>query len=1014
MEVVKLVYHEHMLGGNTKVTHHTVSGQTAWDFLVAEGMFAQDVRVFLNHEPVGADDLKKHVLGDRDALNVVNVQKAEAAVAWLVSVGFSTVAATILFNIAVSLAISFVISTVFGPEDRGFVEQRKDPDGYGITGGANQARQFAPVPLVMGTHRIYPDYASPWVADYVIDENLFRYVCNSTPTYGDIELPDFAFSPTPATKPWNNFTPAEQVPDEWFASENNATWGTETPYVFFANIEGVSYCRGGTDKASLLEYSVAYRWTPPPLGQSWENGVLEWTTYDDYYTYSGLVDGVFVENANWKPYVQGSVVNMVVSYGYVAFETTQRLTNVFNYGYGDIVLSDHRIGTTQADSFNNVDIHLPVFSSTGTSLLNWHHGPDIATTPTIEYPANCESVDGGELRQHTGVLSEGWVVRESSRKTSTYLEVDFAGRLFRNGQGGAETLSRNFDCQYRLLGSASWSTAPGFPVTFSNGDTTPYRETRGWAVPSGRYEVRVRKISADETDAQNVCDVNFERFKSYVDDPITTYPAINRIGVQIQASGQLNGAMDRWSSIVSVKCWVYTASTYDGTEPGASSNWSWAETSNPAWWFLYFTMGGFLNTSDPKGWKVGVHSTNGERLFGAGLPNAMIDFASIHQFSKWCTAKNLSFGAVVDAQRPCQDVMIDIAAAGRGSPCRNGAKVGVVWADPADIPVGQFGMGNIIAGSFEIGYNIERKIDEYVATYNDASDFYNSRQVRAVVPGVINPVNSSTLQFFGVTSEEQAQREVNLRAADIRYHIRRIVFETSIEGMVPQRGDVVMLAHDLTAWAYSGRLQDISADLKTVSLPRELHDPAATGDYWVQLRLPDGTFVKQKIAAPVTPITTVVFDTPLPDFPDHFPEDYLFQAGPSDTPGKRCRVLAIEPSQEATVKITCTDDYPEYYLQESAITNDPTERDERLVARVYNSVVEVRDDGHWLCWEAENCRGAEINASVSIGTAGLLTVPGLELKLPNYPQGTIITFTLVPNDVVNAVASVSASTTFTY
>lgn len=1022
MEVITLVRHEHMLGGDTRTTNHVVDNQTAWDFLVQENTFGQDVRVFLNHEPVGSEKLKSHTLAAGDTLNVVNMQKAEAAVLWLVEAGFSTIVATLAVNFAISLAVNFLISTVFGPDDRGqgTRNQRKDPEGYGVVGGGNQSRQFSPLPVVMGRHRIFPDYASPWSVDYVTDSTTYRDVCNNTPVQGYVTLPDFEFTPTPATKAWETFTPAEQTPTGWAVSDENPAWGTDgAKYIFFISVPEVYYCKGGGfggilgggGGSSPLDYSFAYRWTAPALGQPWTAGSIQWMTFLDFQESSP-------ENRVWKSYTPDQSVLIVKGYGYRAYETTQRLTNVFSYGFGDMVLSDHYIGTTVASSFRDVTIAPTVFSNNATSLLGWRRGPDLSTGPFLEYPANCESVEGGELKQNSGVVNSGWVTRQSSRKSATFLEIDFAGRLFRNGTGGAETLSRVFDCQYRIVGSASWTSAPGFPITFSNGDTTIFRQTERWAVPSGRYEVQVRKVDDDETDAQNICEVNFERFKSYVDDAITTYPAVNRVGVQILASGQLNGALDRWSSIADVSCWVYTASTYDGSEPGASANWSWTTTQNPAWWLLYFTMGGFLNTTDPKGWKLGVHATNGERLFGAGLPNSMIDFATIHQFSKWCAAKNLTFSAVVDSQRPCSDVQIDIAQAGRGSPNWSNDKFTVVWADPADIPVAQFGMGNIVAGSFEIGYNINRKTDELVATFTDANDFYISRQVRALVPGVTNPVNTSSLQFFGVTTEDQAQREINLRAADIKYHIRRISFETSIEGMVPQRGDVVLMAHDLTAWAYSGRLQDISADGLTLTLPRELHDPAAGADYWIQIRLPDGTFAVEKIAPPLSPVTTVTLTTALPDFPDHFPEDFLFQAGPSATPGKRCRVLSLEPTQNETVKITCTDDYPEYYLQENSLTGEESDRDERLIARVCNPVVEVRDDGNWLCWEAENCRGAQVSASVSGGTGtiigGNLTVPGVELKLPVYPSGTVIALTLVPDDVVSAVASVSASTTFTY
>jgi hypothetical protein len=508
----------------------------------------------------------------------------------------------------------------------------------------------------------------------------------------------------------------------------------------------------------------------------------------------------------------------------------------------------------------------------------------------------------------------------------------------------------------------------------------------------------------------------FERYKSYVADPISTYPAINRVGVQILASGQINGALDRWSSIVSAKCWTF-AGVYTGSKPGGAG-WTWQETSSPAWWLLYFTMGGFLNESKANGYHIGYDANNGERLFGAGLQNNQIDFDSIVAFDKWCTAKNLKFNAVIDSQRPCADVMIDIATAGRGSPTWSNGKLGVVWADPADIPVAQFGMGNIVAGSFEVTYQIERRVDEFVASYNDENDFYISRQVRAVVPGVVNPVNSSSIQFFGITSEEQAQREVNLRAADIRYHVRKISFDTSLEGMVPQRGDVVLLAHDLTAWAFSGRLQDISADGLTVTLSKEIYDPTGAGPYWMQIRLPNGELMNHQISTPTSPTTVISLTVALPYFEDHFPEDYIFQAGPSQTPGKRCRVLSIEPAQNATVKIVCTDDYLEYYTQEYLLTDFDAGNDENLTAKIYNSVVEKRDDGYWLCWEAENCRGAQITATTNneagVKISGSLMVPGVELKLPTYASGTTVSFALVPDDVVSSKSSLMDVTSFSF
>jgi hypothetical protein len=1014
MEVIRVTRHAHMLGGGSSAKQYLAKDETCFDFLNSLKAFDSPVRVWHNEKPVGQKYLQETKLKNGDTINLVAVQNAEAAVAFLVEAGISSIVAGIIVNIGISLAVNFLISTVFGPSDRGNVVQRKDPEGYGLTGGSNQARQFAPVPVVMGRHRIFPDYCSPWVVDYVTDINSSRQICNATPVYETVVLPDFKYSPSPSNKAWDLFTAAEQNPGADFSPlDSNPPWGSDGGEYLYSYGEGTG-C--GVDTL------ITYRWQAPALGRPWTEGVVEWTTSAQILASTtecqpwGETGQQDCPPAGWRPLVAGVSQEVVAGYGYAEFETTQRLSNIYNYGFGDLVYSDHYIGTTKAESFRDVQIDLPVVSSNSTSLLNWRRGEDTSVGPLYEYPANTESVDGGELYQNGNVAQEGWVIRESSRKTSTYLEVDFAGRLFRNGPGGAETLTRTYDCEYRIVGSGAWVQAPGFPVDFSNGDTTPFRKTMRWDVPSGRYEVRVKKTSPDESDAANICDVVFERFKSYVYDPITTYPAINRVGVQILASGQLNGALDRWSSIVSSKCWVFEG-VYTGSSPGGAG-WTWKETSSPAWWLLYFSMGGFLNESKPKGWHVGYDSANGERLFGAGLQNHQIDFASIVAFDKWCTAKNLKFNAVVDSQRPCADVMIDIATAGRGSPTWSSGKLGVVWADPSDIPSAQFGMGNIIAGSFEIQYQIERRVDEFVASYNDENDFFISRQVRAVVPGVTNPVNSSAIQFFGITTEEQAQREVNLRAADIKYHIRKISFDTSMEGMVPQRGDVILLAHDLTAWAFSGRLNDISADGKTITLSKEIHDPNYSGDYWMQIRLPNGELINRKITAPSIPTGVINLTDALPDFEDHFPEDYIFQAGPSQTPGKRCRVLSIEPAQNATVKIICTDDYLEYYANEFTLADFDAGNDENLTAKIFNAVVEKRDDGNWLCWESVNCRGAQISASINneagVKIAGTLIVPGLELKLPNYASGTTATFSLLPDDVVSAKSSLMDVVSFTF
>jgi hypothetical protein len=124
------------------------------------------------------------------------------------------------------------------------------------------------------------------------------------------------------------------------------------------------------------------------------------------------------------------VLDVPVGYGYKSFETTQRLTNVFNYGFGDLAIDDHYIGTTKVESFRDTQIDLPVFSSNATSLSNWRRGEDTSTGPVYEYPANTESVDGGELHRNLAGLRNVAVLTSSSSTTPSVEHADWQNGAF--------------------------------------------------------------------------------------------------------------------------------------------------------------------------------------------------------------------------------------------------------------------------------------------------------------------------------------------------------------------------------------------------------------------------------------------------------------------------------------------------------------------------------------------------------------------------------------------------------
>ena len=276
LKVIKLVKHAHMLGGDVTTTMHMVEDVTAYQFLEESGALAQDCRVFVNSDPVGLEFLKTYTLKDQDAINLVVVQKDPVSGFLIANLG-ATVAG-IVTNIAISFAVNFVVSTVFGRQERGVPDRKKDPEGYGLVGGNNAYRKFQPIPVVLGKTRIFPDYSSPWMVDYVSDPTACAFINNATVSNEDKVTPTFAFSPVPASKPWESMTVAEQSPGtDWTAASTNPAWGTtDGQYVFF-------YGAGNGGAGSSTEYNFAYLWTAPALGQPASSGTIQFQSYYDFW-----------------------------------------------------------------------------------------------------------------------------------------------------------------------------------------------------------------------------------------------------------------------------------------------------------------------------------------------------------------------------------------------------------------------------------------------------------------------------------------------------------------------------------------------------------------------------------------------------------------------------------------------------------------------------------------------------------------------------------------------------------
>lgn len=645
--------------------------------------------------------------------------------------------------------------------------------------------------------------------------------------------------------------------------------------------------------------------------------------------------------------------------------TDQYLYQVFHAGLGDVLLSDFRIGDTPVSAYQGVEIQVS--------------GPDGRLTL---FPGNVDTVAGGGL-----TFDAGWIQRTSSDH-AVALAVEVQGSVYWVSDDGLAPASVVIEIEHRRVGEATWtplaygqqtllhanywsagrwetyyvaddegipsvlveewvqvaygSTDPaahtageaygsddawrwrpydeiaGGPdgslteaaparayqvqvaqLTITSSSTTPVRRTYKASVPEGQYEVRVRRVSPEVTDPAVVKTITWTQLRTYQPDQ-GDYTGQTRVALKIKASGQLQGTVDQFRALATAR-----TQHWDGV-----GTWAQVQTSNPAWWILAVARGIRIN---------------GRLVAGAGLADAQIDLDAIKAFGAWCVRKQLTFDGVFDRAMTVGDMLSAIARCGRGSITRATGKLGVIWDEGGQPIVAIYGMPNIRRRTFQVQYVTGQIAEEVAVGFVNPDLDWQRDEVRAPVPGIASPASTVTIELFGCTSKDMAGREANLLAANHAYRRRFVTWETDVEGLIPARGDVVGMSHDLTAWGYSGRL--VAGTTTALTLDREVSFTPGQQHYAL-VRAPDGSFDVYRVAFAAGPTASITLEEPLPAAPDddanHRPHDYLWFFEPRPTPGRKLKVTQVAPQSLHHVKITAVDEQDAYYLQETnAYTHVP-------------------------------------------------------------------------------------------
>lgn len=874
---------------------------------------------------------------------------------------------------------------------------------YSLTASGNSFRPYEPMPIIFGKHNIYPDFSAQPYNEFKTYQ-LITYDSNTWRL--DSSFTELGANMTTA------FTVVAPVTGETFNLLGVGALPAPvlTDDYWYRYVGGFGYRNTETD---------AQEDPPPSLGDQYRRTYVKvdtcpaipslnnrWVSWEDFSENGS--------NANFS----AVLVNFTNSQNYLYDEISQPYTlksevvkQIMNYGFGDLIYDSNQIGTTTATDFREYQETLATQTPTNWTLPQGE--PNFTTVGNpVQYftnvNGNVDTVDGGRLDNQQGfAYPNNWVIRQGPENVFA-LQLDIEGRQFALDKvnGGTAILTRYFDFQYRQVAPVvtAWTNFPD-SMTLGNGYTSPYALVHGSSgiiyrdtvfidnLSLGQYEVRARRRDANETSQDLVSEIYMKRVRFYQDDEQQNYVAQNRKAIIVESDSQLNGTLSKLSSVVSAKCWKN-----DG-----NGNFTWDETSNPADWFLYYARGAFKNTSadgtlnypysPTVGWLNSAdHPDNGEWIFGAGIEDSRIDFDSITDWWNYCNDNNIQFAAVLDKTENVYKTFEKICAVGRATPTFALGKLGVVFENPVQLPVAMFTPENILKDSFELAYITEDLPDEVIVNFMDENKNWSQNSVRAVAIGVTLPINTQTFDFWGITLEDQAQREANRLVARQTYQRRLCKFSVDGEGLIVTRGDVVKVSYELFNWDYSSRIISLTHDgvrILQIEIDCEIDDEVSH----ISIRNPNGD-LNQYAASINQNIITLIDTWQLVDAPyyldqqqtvnavsqflESVPEDFLIIAGNRPSPGRLMRIVGITPKSENNFEIECTEEDPGFYAQEYTITGLPLPiQYERLKAKVENAGYILKGNGKFqLYWKTDGSEGVRILLSVNSGPTFIYTVGG--------------------------------------
>lgn len=543
------------------------------------------------------------------------------------------------------------------------------------------------------------------------------------------------------------------------------------------------------------------------------------------------------------------------------------LRQLFVIGYGPVKIEDIKIGNTDIEDYDDVEIEIREgFEDDDPITLI----PNQVTQDSVSALLSQES---------------GWIQRTTPSNTDEIsIDISFPqGLVTFTDSGGRSNRNVTIEAQYRAEGSDTWIDRPDFSVTAKTVGTV--RRNQRWTVDRGKYQVRLRRVTADTSSTQIVDKCNWGILRSIRNDPPVSFPhPLAMIAIRIKASEQLSGVVD------SLSC---TASSY--VEDWNGSAWVPDQVSNNPASLMRHVLKGNAN----------ARARTDQQLNDD-------DFAD---FWDWCDTNGYKFNMIRDYQTSVWDCCSDIASAARAAISIVDGKWTVI-VDKPDKEVAQYFTPRNSWG-FEATKEFPVLPHAWRVRFVDEESEYEQDE-RIVYDDGYDENNATKfegLEFAGVTNRDLIWKHGRYHIAQIRLRPEKYNFNAGIENLRCQRGDRVQVAHDVPLWGYGyPRVKSlVTSGSNTTGLVFDDQVIMETGKtYVVKVRFDDGDSGDYDLVTVNGQYSEVEFDEPVATSEGPQVGD-LCMFGELGSEVADLLVEDIQAKNDIIAKITCVDYAPAIY-----------------------------------------------------------------------------------------------------